>query len=231
MSIKELRELESQLEQCKGYQITKKMELLSVSTTIFYGNANELLKAINTLSQPTAILLFSVENREELKVSLKNVIRLFHNYIASVKSLIDHTRLCVRKEYGTKDFWNEYNSKIGEIFKDSPISNFIQQLRNYILHKQASIIYVSESQSSIALDVLINKKIICSSGMWNNQSRKFMSSIEGDIKLIDIVNDYTTLVANFYKWFNERQLEIHKKEFGEMIQLRDKLRAEYQEAL
>jgi len=59
------------------------------------------------------------------------IVCLLHNYLASAKTLIDHTRILVEELYKNTDFWAEYEARKKETFIDSPLAQFVQNLRNY----------------------------------------------------------------------------------------------------
>lgn len=134
--IKKLDQLLKQMESMEGWKIEVKTRNLGISHYIFMTNYNQLknsLELFNTKEVDSNI--WAIKNRDKLNQFQIEVIRLFHNYLASVKSLVDHTRIMVREVHGNKKFSREYELKKQEIFVNSPLSCFVQDLRNYILHK------------------------------------------------------------------------------------------------
>ena len=57
---------------------------------------------------------------------------------------------------------------------------------------------------------------------WSERGREYLGALGNKVKLADIVNEYTFAVANFYRWFVERQFELHRETLKELEQLDSK---------
>jgi hypothetical protein len=80
--------------------------------------------------------------------------RRLHNVIAAAKSLADHCRNTARALYAESEFLTRYQTKIEETSDKSPVSRFVGDLRNYILHYRGSPIVgrVGTHGADIVLD-------------------------------------------------------------------------------
>lgn len=86
-------------------------------------------------------LLWDVRNRALMEVFLEEIARRLHNYVASARSLVEHTRIAVRETepVGTPAR-AQYDERIRVDFADSPESRFVQDLRVFLLHIDAATV-------------------------------------------------------------------------------------------
>lgn len=100
-------------------------------------NAQELRETLTTFNQPPLVFhLWAVDNRELFQEYYGEVIRHFHNFLASAGTLADHVKALVGRLYSGQPFESEYQRKISEIFGSSGLAAFVQDLRNYMLHRR-----------------------------------------------------------------------------------------------
>src|SRR5687768_1473513 len=95
----------------------------------------QLSKTLSDFRQPESLPLWDVRNYKDFHQLQLNVLRQFHNYLASAKTLVDHTRRLVEDVYKNTEFLEEYEVKKREQFAGKPLINFVQKLRNYTLHR------------------------------------------------------------------------------------------------
>ena len=77
----------------------------------------------------------SQEHKEAGTQVYKEVNRLFHNFLSSAKTLIEHTRIFMDTHFKNTSVNKEYTHKIKMEFSQDDLSRFIQDLRNYMLHQ------------------------------------------------------------------------------------------------
>jgi len=123
-----------QIEATEGWKIRQRIARHAISYGIFMGNYDELKRALEAYHNPDfALTLWSVSNRPKLDLFQTSIVRMLQNYVASAKSLVDHTRKFVRTYYTGTDFEKNYKEKVAQIFHN-PFCAFIMDLRDYILH-------------------------------------------------------------------------------------------------
>lgn len=228
--------LQRKLLGCAGYKIHRYVRALDQSTYIFERNYAELVGALKTFQRPDAIMVFWAEkNRGKLQAFQIEISRLLHNFLASVKSLVEHTRiLLVQELYKDNRFKDEIRARIKSQFDDSDLSHFVQDLRNYILHKglpmtAAQLQFTKDApnfDSSIQLDIDALREW----DRWSKPSMKHLNSLGKTSSLFEITESYSNLALSFNKWIKHRQEELHKNEFEEMNAIKteyEKLRARY----
>lgn len=129
-----MQELEEKAKASEGYRIYTKIRALQGSYHVFEGNYHNLVWALEEFRKPDVIdELWRVDNREGLDGFLREIARIFHNYLSGAKTLVDHTRVFKGEMYSGTSFEIEYQNRVNKDLKDSPIVQFVQNLRNYTL--------------------------------------------------------------------------------------------------
>lgn len=192
----------------RSLSVIEKIRSLRMTYNIFQLNDRELAETLNSFRQPESLLLWGVDNYQEFHNFQLNVLRQFHNYLASAKTLVDHTRKLVDDIYINTEFGDEYEVKKREQFADKPLINFVQQLRNYTLHRTLPITVASLSpkwESSISLDIIVLREW----DKWSSKERAYLERIGDKVALGKIIDGYTYVIEDFYEWFYKRQKELH----------------------
>src|SRR5437870_888912 len=132
-------ELMEEIEKLPGYRFYyEDFKGLDLSLYVFHTNFKELYALITGITtNPQAAQLYTVENQEKLYLVGYDIVRRIHNFVASVKSLVDHTRNTHRKLYKDTDLFPDYQERINTDFAHNPQSQFIQELREYAQHYRA----------------------------------------------------------------------------------------------
>ncbi|RLC70349.1 MAG: hypothetical protein DRI26_07320 [Chloroflexi bacterium] len=233
-SFQEIEAIRQQMEACKGWQIWRKQRRLDDSYYVFIVNHKELKTALLVFNIPdVAVDLWMVENRAKLEQYLKEIKRLLHNYLAAVRSLVDHTRKLVCEMYKDTDFWEEYHQEVKKRFDEPPHSRFVQELRHYVLHNELPFVGATlrweqnlGMENFVQLDVLRLRAW----GRWGAKAREYLATLPEKVRLEEIIDPYTSTVVEFYKWFGRRQSELHHADLEELGQLQERLQRAITEA-
>jgi hypothetical protein len=198
----------------------RQIQALKSTFRVFQGNHEELLKCLEPLKdsqKSLSIYRYDTQNKEIL---IDEISRLFHNFLASAKSLVDHTRVSIDKLYPNHDFKAEYQTKLDQDLANNEVQKFIQKLRNYTQHYTLPLVGLQiRFQQDVGIDCRM-KLDIESLLRWTNwsDSKKYLERNIKGIFLEDLVQEYYQLIADFYQWLEKRQHEIHKSDF-EKLQL------------
>ncbi|MFT0803255.1 hypothetical protein VSK91_19640 [Bacillus swezeyi] len=219
----ELAVNEDKIKKSEGFRIHKKMKDLDVSKYVFEKNHEELCKTIDLFKSDynKAIKRIKISQGKGLNPFLYEISRLLHNYLASGKTLIDHSRKIFQDEYEHKHlaFSEVYQNKIKEIFVESPLAKFIQDIRNYSVHRSIPISgasYEIASSNRGLTEVFLVKKNLLEWDRWTKKAKEYLNACEEEIDLVQLINEYTEKVKAFQEWFRSKQMEIHKKDFDEI---------------
>jgi len=225
----ELRARMAEYQACEGYKIRDELRAFRTGYDIFLGNYGELKRALAQGQDPQAWpYLWDPKHRDRVVRFNREIARLLHNYVTAVKSLVEHTRNFMRAKYADKAFLKEYQERINKDFKDDPLSQFLEDLRNYVLHKNifaASLTLRTggggnAEGSHVALDVIKIRE-------WKRLSpkgRKYLETMADDARLEETIDAYREKVMKFWMWIGPRVGKEHTEAFREMAILEDRIR-------
>ena len=99
-------------------------------------NAQELIEITNRVNDPDeGLRLMSQDNREAGDQTHREVSRRVHNFVAAALTLVEHTRVFMRKHYANTSVLARFEGKISAELDNEPVVKFVQNLRNFMLHK------------------------------------------------------------------------------------------------
>jgi hypothetical protein len=206
-------------------EIYRNLQALSASYGVFKGNYDALVYHLDHLNNPReSLFMYSSEQTENLERLIDESSRLFHNFLASAQSLVDHTRVIVNKLYSNQEFKKEYDEKRAQDLTNNPVRRFVQDLRNYTLHYTLPIpalheLFAEDIEMSVRLDVEILKQW----NGWDKISTSYLETLGESFCIISLSNEYFFLIQNFYQWLTERQTQLHQSDLENLQKMRDEL--------
>ena len=181
------------------------------------------LRVINNLG---TLELQDARNQEFLEEFFRLITRLFHNYLAAAMTLVDHSRILIKEFYEAEkfaDFVAEFEVKKREYFIENSLHHFIQELRNYNLHKALPIVGSTLNLNSLTSHLIIQYEGLRDDFDWGPSARAFLESKGENGELEELTTDYYNLVTDFYNWFHGRQMEVHAEEINELNALNERV--------
>jgi hypothetical protein len=214
-------ELIEKRERLLGTRVFRMLLQLATSHYAVNRNHKELSSAVSCYENNLAI--WNINKRQQLDRFLREFSRLLQNYLLSIYSLIEHTRVfCKDLECPKLD--DEYTHKL-EILLNNDCVRFVRDLRTYSQHIglpfiSANISFSKRSketdQAQIKHQILLEKNELEKWKRWNKQSRKYLDSQESiDLKIV--LGVYQTLTHDFYQWFYKRVSELYSRELEEFF--------------
>lgn len=195
----------------------RQFKTLEMSFHIFTANHDELVRLLSLYRDPKFALDRWV--RRENQQFLTDVMGRLHNYVAAAKTLVEHTRIQMRASYDEKEL-AEYEAKVQEFFGSSDLSHFVQELRNYFLHRGIPVtsaqIRGGATGAVEAGEISINVAKLLPWDGWRTEARRHLESMEEDEPLLSIIEAYTGIVQRFFDWLGEWQTALHKHELDEL---------------
>lgn len=108
----------------------------SFSLNIFVMNAQELIEITQQVHDPDeGMRLMMQDNQEAGQQTHREIKRRIHNFAVSALTLVEHTRIFMREHYRNTLAHDSYEAKVRDKFANDPASQFVQKLRNYMVHK------------------------------------------------------------------------------------------------
>lgn len=205
-------------------EIELKLQALKRIYQVFQGNFQELNQWLKHLECPNLSQKeYPSEKTESFQFLEIETSRLLHNFLASAKSLVDHTRVIIDALYPTPfKFKQEYHNKLEEMVIQAPVQKFIQDLRNYTLYYalplqkiQGNLQFINKqnSQYGYCMQIKLDDKFRKWDG-WNGKAKDYLTQFLDSIDIKSLVSEYHILIEDFYKWLEQRQQELHKEDFA-----------------
>ncbi len=216
--------LRDKIRNSEGIKCINRMNYHNDCISILSGNFAKLSKTLLHFENlKNALELMDQNNREATEKYHNEISRLLHNFLASAKTLIDHTRIFVNKYYRGTIIFQLYTNKLKNEFVDDGLSKFIQDLRNFILHQglpYTGLILKPDLETTVYLD----RDLMLDWDKWTALSRNYLSSQPERIRIYDFVNAYTQKVDVFNHWLNREIKNYHEKDLEELGLLRKRYR-------
>ncbi len=132
-----LRELSQEIKASEGFRIRSEMSLLKKNYLVFDGNYLNLKHILEEFEQsPVFLKLWDQKDRGKLDLFINEVIRYLHNYLAGAATLLDRMRAFVDASQQGDGFGEEYQRRMDQQINNPPLSRFVKDLRDYMLHKE-----------------------------------------------------------------------------------------------
>lgn len=220
------KDLFDSINACDGMKYYTLLTSHHTSQAIFAGNYRDLKALLDFIHDPAKSLpMFGTENRDKLQAVQTDVVRLFHNYVASALTLVEHTRILMRDDAVKETFRAEYQAKVDVAFVSDPLSGFVQDLRNYFLHRglPSTGMQLSWTRESQQIDtrVFLDVEKMKDWDGWRSRSKEYLVQVTDKLTLLDVIEAYTTKVRQFHEWFAEWFRGLHKTELDELHALQE----------
>jgi hypothetical protein len=132
--------------------------------------------------------------------------RLFINFVSMAKAVVDVNRVLIKEWFGDTEFFEKYQEEVKLTFHNKPIVTFVQEIRNYSLHYLLPIANLKFPAIPEKLGELNQFEFVLSSrkllkwNRWTLLARTFIQTKGDRIKIEDFIDEYYSLVSDFYKW-------------------------------
>lgn len=210
-----------------GMDFLNRKQSHQFSYNIFKGNYDELKKALKVAEMPLVLNKMMCDaNRESLgKPFHMELNRYFHNYLAAAKSLIDHTRVFMNQYYVDTNFKAQFDDKIKSEFADDPLSRFIQDLRNYMLHKGLLNSSLSMSYTKIEetgqfkaeSNANLKKQDLLKWDKWSKIGKQYLLTRPDEFSISSFCIEYGDKILGLYSWFEKELYNHHQKDYEALV--------------
>jgi len=180
----------------KEFKFIIEIERLKDSEEIYEGNCYELINALSS----------NWTKNEGLK-------RKLHNFLAANSTIIDHTRRLVNSYPQVKNIISE---RIKKDFEESPLNNFIKDLRNYFSHYSLPLmtgeIKLKNYNLVVTQPILFKEELLKWAG-WNKYSKSFILNSESDLIVRNIIVEHYNRMAELYTYLRQSLIEVYNEEY------------------
>jgi hypothetical protein len=221
--IDEIRQREYELWSSPGGRVAFGIDALSATHRLLQRNAVELTDELASITGPRKMEEWKSARRfditqiwgdREPEEFHEEIVRLMHNFLASVKTLVDHTRNLVRDLWGKdSDFEKgDYAEAKKRYLTSHGTIIFMQELRNYALHYQRIPVGTSTlQQPDGTLDnvTFLDTAVLLEWHGWRKSIRESLIHRRIPIPVRVVVDEYMSRANDLYDWFHAATLNQH----------------------
>lgn len=217
------QDLYRQRNECAGFKFTTMQYKRTFTYNIFVLNAHELFNIAEIICDPDSDFFISTTNKEAGVQAHREMHRRMHNFVASAKSLVDHTRVFINENYKNTPVFSEYDKLIKEVAQNYVVS-FIHDLRNYMLHKglPPSKMFWEAKPADKKNIFTCNTGVFYDAGelllweKWSASSLKYIKSHNKDIHIKDFCAEYLNIISELHSRLNSILENFHASDIEEL---------------
>ena len=194
-------------------------------------NERQLLEAIEapTEDQDLAIeIMRNVGGSGIGKKFIGDVYRLLHNYLASVATLVYHSRNLLR-HYPDSNFVQEYERRLKTV-RSEPVTKFVQDLRNVLVHhglpnlRRELTFSGSLEGAEGTFTIRLDRDQLLGIERFTTEARTYLEAQDEEFPLRDPIAHYAGLVAELNSWIAVQFEPLHQRELEDYDALIDQMR-------
>lgn len=198
----------------------------SSSLNIFQRNAQELIEATRHVRDPDqGLQLMAVANREAGQQAHREINRLVHNFVAGSMSLIEHTRQFIREHYADTALEGAYEDRVKANFASKPVAKFIQDLRNYMVHKglpssQMFLAFDSAggagARGELTTGVRYQTGVLLEWDGWTAPAKVYIGAAGEYLDVHIFAESYLEKVLLFHTWLESELRQYHAADLAQL---------------
>lgn len=214
-----VRTLDNEIISHPGEVFFQRWRALGVVHSLMVLNERDLLRLLDEPNEDRDLIIELFQNVREPTVADRYSLEFYrrlHNYTAAVKTLVDHSRVLVKKESDT-GFLSRYETRKDRLIAQ-PVVMFVQGLRNHVLHNRFPdvthrINYSGETQE-LSYRLLVQKTELATFD-WPLGAKKYLDEQADEFPLRQPIEAYRLLVEDLYSWLFQQFDAIHGAEVAE----------------
>lgn len=161
-------------------------------------------------------LIQNVRDDSVRQVYFVELYRLLQNYLASIKTLVDHSRKLVESYEGeVQPFVDQYRSLTGKLASEGVVA-FLHDLRNVLLHQRlpgvgvtVSVPKPQEEPGLMLAEIILTRDDLLRLERMGAKARRYLHSQPEDFPLIQPVRDYASAVGGVTDWLAQQFEGLH----------------------
>jgi hypothetical protein len=220
--------LRRELHNSSGMAFVRRMRIRSSCLRMFTLNAYRLEDAFQTIDAKRLQLLHDDSGDISRQCNLV-ITYLLHNFVASAKTIVDHTRIFIASFYSGTSVESSYKEKIAEDVAPDKVCRFVHDLRNYMLHcgmPHMSVWSSLDMHSEARSGVYLYLRNLREWNGWTSRSKEFLSEHPEDtVDPDDIARSYCRKIIGFHVWLDQCLTQHHKDDLTRLDNLRGRLKA------
>jgi hypothetical protein len=210
-----------------AWELNQRLMLFELSLELFKRNYAQLRDKIDAHLPTDAIgFVKAVRNHGQIREDQIEITRLLHNFVAAVKSLVDHTRRLYDKLYKPARLMPDYPDEIKKRFAKNALAQFVEGLRNYCMHYQLPPIrskFGMDIEKGLSSAVCLTRDELLKWDRWD-KGKAFLEACPPDVPFAGIMAEYHQEVTEFYDWFVNQQRAVHATEIAFLDERRARMK-------
>ncbi|MDX2971088.1 hypothetical protein [Kribbella solani] len=151
--------------------------------------------------------------------------RLLHNYLASVMTLVDHSRNLSKRYSANDNFRSNYQERVDRI-REIPVAKFVQELRHVVVHAQlpqiASTITVDPAGHPVH-ELTVDRAALLGALDWSASAREYIQGQPEHFALRTALDAYMAEAMTLSAWIAPQFRELHGPEYEDYERLLDEM--------
>jgi hypothetical protein len=194
-------------------RILRRIQFFGYSFELLLRNYRPLVELIDRIVNANPLELFGSVNTWRKEELLKQLSFCLHDYVAAVKSLVDHSRTLYNQTYRDSGQFPDYTTQVETTFVNDPEVALVQGLRELAQHYELPNVTLIEMWGSQpAFSVVLRRDDLLKFAGWKPAVKRYLQAAPGEFSLPDLCERYQHKVTAFYEWMYERLREIHADE-------------------
>ena len=182
-------------------------------------------------------LIQNVRNDRVRQLYFAELYRLLHNYLASVKALVDHSRRLVDGYTGIdgSTFVDEYRSQTGQL-AGNPVVAFVHDLRNVLTHQRLPGLGVTVSipdpqadPGRVLADIFFIRDELLQQDRMGAKAKVYLRAQAEQFPLPEPVAEYASSVGQVTEWLSSQFDRLHGRQLAEYNEVVEHLRGDFGE--
>ena len=189
------------------------IQTLHINYMVYRKNYDELIMLMDKFNDPMIFRSLAMGSNDGLIIASETILeftRLLHNFLASVKMLIETTRRWVNEQFEGTEFLSAYQKQIDDRFLKNMQAKFLEDLRNFTLHRALPIAYpqirfqeVNEHELKSSLGIVLIKQHLLEGDKWSELGRlQLQMELGNEVDIRPIIESYNSNVTEFTRWLS-----------------------------
>jgi len=227
-------ELLGAIENSAATQYLNKSHSRTFSLNVFKINAQQLIMFAQHIGDPMfGVDLMSEKNAVAGTQAHREINRLAHNFLCAAMTLVEHTRNFMREHYVGTEVYVLYGNEIRSLFAEDPLSQFVQNLRNYMVHKglpnsqmfleMTNNPNATKDNQEFVSGVRYPVATLTKWDKWSAAAKSYMAASGAHIDILKLAVEYNKKTVEFQAWLDEALKSHHQQDLSDLSVLQMQL--------
>lgn len=196
------------LHKTAGMKYRNRMHERSFSVELFRVNADQLMTFLSSNSDVME-MMHGLNDLYSSHAVMREAARRLHNFLAGAMTLVDHTRVLISTHYTHTSVERTFNKGILVNFASNPMTRFVQDLRNYMIHRGMPPLVREMRMLPVPGGKLIQmqgevnwhlaKSELLAFKNWKAEAKKYLNSAPNEIGVIAVIEVYQAAILKFHE--------------------------------